>query len=51
MQVGVDARMLSSSGIGKVIENILKRMIPQCSEWRFFLIINRKDFTSKGDEI
>lgn len=43
MQVGVDARMLSSSGIGKVIENILKRMIPKRPEWQFFLIINRKD--------
>lgn len=43
MRVGVDARMLSSSGIGKVIENILKRVIPKRPEWQFFLIINRKD--------
>ena len=43
MRVGVDARMLSSSGIGKVIENILKRMVSQRPEWQFFLIINRKD--------
>lgn len=43
MRVGVDVRMLSSSGIGKVIENILKRVIPKRPEWQFFLIINRKD--------
>ena len=43
MRVGVDARMLSSSGIGKVIENILKRMIPQRPSWQFFLLINSKD--------
>lgn len=45
MRIGVDARMLGSSGIGKVIENILKRMIPQCPEWNFFIIINKKEYS------
>ena len=38
MRIGVDVRMLKSSGIGKVIENILIRMIPMKPEWDFYLI-------------
>ena len=38
LRVGVDVRMLKSSGIGKVIENILKRMIPMRQDWEFYLI-------------
>jgi len=38
MRVGVDVRMLKCSGIGKVIENILSRMIKMKIEWAFYLI-------------
>ena len=38
LRIGVDVRMLKSSGIGKVIENILIRMIPMKPEWDFYLI-------------
>lgn len=42
-QITVDIRMLRSSGIGRVIENILKRMIPQKKEWKFHLLGNEDD--------
>lgn len=38
MYIGVDARMIRSSGIGKVIENILSRMIRQKPEWSFYIL-------------
>ena len=44
LRIGVDVRMLKASGIGKVIENILIRMIPQKRGWEFFLI-------GKSDEL
>lgn len=44
MRVGVDVRMLKSSGIGKVIENILSRMMKRKKEWDFYLV-------GKGKEI
>ncbi len=43
MRIGVDVRMLKSSGIGKVIENILIRMIPMKSEWEFYLLGKSKE--------
>ncbi len=36
--IAVDARMIKSSGIGKVIEHVLKRLILQRREWTFTLI-------------
>ncbi|SFT54198.1 Glycosyltransferase involved in cell wall bisynthesis [Selenomonas sp. GACV-9] len=42
LRVGVDVRMLKSSGIGKVIENVLTRMIPMRQDW-FFYLIGKKD--------
>lgn len=44
MRIGVDARMLSCSGIGKVIENILMRLIPSCSDWEFVLLVKSDDY-------
>lgn len=44
MRVGVDARMLCSSGIGKVIENIVSRMIDNKPEWHFVLLGKMTDF-------
>lgn len=44
MRVGVDARMLCSSGIGKVIENIVSRMIEKKPEWQFVLLGKKEDF-------
>ena len=44
MRVGVDARMLCSSGIGKVIENIVSRMIDDKPEWHFVLLGKMTDF-------
>lgn len=44
MRVGVDARMLCSSGIGKVIENIVSRMIADKPEWHFVLLGKMSDF-------
>ena len=38
MYLTVDARMINSSGIGKVIENILKRLILEKKDWHFFLL-------------
>ena len=43
LRIGVDVRMLKSSGIGKVIENILIRMIPMKPEWDFYLIGKSKE--------
>lgn len=45
MHITVDARMIHSSGIGKVIENILKRLIPAKQDWSFSLIGCVKDLT------
>lgn len=36
--ITVDSRMINSSGIGTVLQNILKRLIPQCKEYFFYLI-------------
>lgn len=36
--ITVDVRMICSSGIGTVIQNILERVIPQCTECFFYLI-------------
>lgn len=44
MRVGVDARMLCSSGIGKVIENVVSRMIVDKPEWQFVLLGKMSDF-------
>lgn len=44
MRIGVDARMLSCSGIGKVIENILIRLIPSCNDWEFVLLVTSDDY-------
>lgn len=44
MRIGVDARMLSCSGIGKVIENILIRLIPSCNDWEFVLLVKSDDY-------
>lgn len=44
MRVGVDARMLCSSGIGKVIENIVSRMIDDKPDWHFVLLGKMEDF-------
>ena len=38
--VTVDARMINASGIGTVIKNILKRIIPQKREWHFYILGN-----------
>lgn len=38
MRIGIDVRMLKSSGIGKVIENILSRIITSKQDWAFFLL-------------
>ena len=43
MRIGVDVRMLKSSGIGKVIENLLIRMIPMNPQWDFYLLGKRSD--------
>ena len=43
MRIGVDARMLKSSGIGKVIENILSRMIIAKPDWEFFLLGKKEE--------
>lgn len=43
LRIGVDVRMLKSSGIGKVIENILIRMIPMKPEWEFYLLGKRDE--------
>lgn len=45
--------MLCSSGIGKVIENIVSRMIADKPEWQFVLLGKMSDFakfpfTKKG---
>ena len=40
MHITVDARMIDASGIGRVIKNVLRRMIPQKAEWQFSLIGN-----------
>lgn len=42
MHVTVDARMIESSGIGRVIRNILQRMIPLKPDWEFSLIGSKK---------
>lgn len=44
MRIGIDARMLSCSGIGKVIENILIRLIPCRSDWEFVLLVKKDDY-------
>ena len=44
LRVGVDARMLCSSGIGKVIENIVSRMIDDKPDWHFVLLGKMEDF-------
>lgn len=38
MRIAVDARMIRSSGIGKVIENVLQRMVLLHMDWEFFLL-------------
>ena len=48
LRIGVDVRMLKSSGIGKDIENILARMILAKPDWDFFLLGRKaeiEDFT------
>lgn len=36
--IGVDARMIEASGIGKVIENILNRIIRNNIDWQFYIM-------------
>lgn len=43
MRICVDVRMLKFSGIGKVIENLLTRLIHKKSDWEFFLIGKNED--------
>lgn len=43
--VTVDARMINASGIGTVIKNILKRMIPQKREWYFYILGNTEELS------
>jgi len=38
MRIAVDVRMIHSSGIGRVIENILTRIIVLRPEWEFYLL-------------
>lgn len=38
MKVTVDARMIASSGIGRVVGHILAGVIPARPEWQFSLI-------------
>lgn len=40
MRIAVDTRMIKSSGIGKVIENILRRIILKKTDWEFILLGN-----------
>lgn len=55
-KITVDARMLHSSGIGTVIQNVLKRLISLCPEWDFYILGNKNeikehDFLSAGNVI
>lgn len=43
MRIGIDARMIYSSGIGTVIENLLRRIIFERKDWEFILIGNVVD--------
>lgn len=36
--ITVDARMIHSSGIGTVIQNVLERLIPMCQQYHFYLL-------------
>lgn len=37
-KIAVDARMISSSGIGTVIQNVLQRLISRRPDWTFYVI-------------
>jgi glycosyltransferase involved in cell wall biosynthesis len=43
MRIAVDGRMINASGIGKVIENVLKRMVLLQSSWQFFVLGRREE--------
>lgn len=43
MKIGIDARMIKYSGIGRVIENILKRIIVLRPEWIFYILGNTEE--------
>lgn len=47
-KIGIDVRMIKSSGIGRVIENILKRIIPRNPEWKFILLGRKDELLSYG---
>lgn len=47
-KIGIDVRMIKSSGIGRVIENILKRIIPRNTEWKFILLGRKYELLSYG---
>lgn len=47
-KITVDARMLHSSGIGTVIQNVLKRLICSCPEWKFYVIGNKNEVQEHG---
>ena len=47
MKIGVDARMLEASGIGVVIENIVRRLIQLEPHWELYLLGSREAFSRK----
>lgn len=49
-KITVDARMIKSSGIGTVIQNVLKNLIPQNKDLFFYIIGNPENLTEQGLE-
>lgn len=47
MRLGIDARMINSSGIGKVIENILRRLLTRHRDWEFFILGEKRELEKK----
>ncbi len=43
--ITVDARMIQDSGIGTVIQNVLKRLISQRPDWHFHVIVNQNKWS------
>ena len=44
VKIGIDARMIKSSGIGRVIENVLKYIISRNKNWNFILLGKKDEF-------
>lgn len=38
MKIAIDARMISASGIGRYLKNIIERLIPSHPRWTFYLL-------------